>query len=390
MTEIRLVASEREQQQFMKLAQYCFNDEVGWTDFIFPLSEGDAVWGIFEGDQLLSGAISKAYGCNLFDEILPAAGISCVVTGPQNRNRGLVRQIMTRVIELDHDAGKVASLLYPFRFGFYEKFGYGWLGPAAMHEFDPNDVLVTEPPAGRFTWCTGSDEEMDGIQGVLAAWAKNYDLGLIPPRYPTERHAEALNRLKRRELLYYDATGECRGFAQLMLKSEKPFQTDLHLRRAAWDGPEAFRALLHFVWAHRNQCKKVLWWTARAVPVHLAVRELRLTRKDVFMWMGRPLNVKKVLERKYRREPFDGRIVLSVEDPVLTQNTGTYTIEGDAVSRRELTGENLLPFDLFSSLVFGSFGVEEAALAGLVPREWAQEAAQAFPANPTLYITEFF
>ncbi len=390
MTEIRPVGSEAEQQQYMKLAQYCFNDELGWTQFLFPLSEGDRAWGVFEGGRLLCGTISKAYGCHLFGDVVPAAGVSCVATGPENRNRGLVRQIMTRVIQLDHEAGKVVSVLYPFRFGFYEKFGYGSLGPAAMHEFDPKDVRFTEAPEGRFEWFTATDEEMASVQTVLGAWARSYDLGLLPPRYPRERHKEAIEQLKRKVFLYYGSDGRCRGYAQLTKKSESQFETNLFLRRMAWDGPEAFRALLYFVWTHRNQCRKVLWWTARAVPVQLAVRELRLTRKDVFMWMGRPLDVPKVLELKFRRQPSDGRIAFSVEDPILPHNTGTYVIEGDRVTQQGFSGENMLPFHLFSSLVFGGFGVEEAALAGLVPRDWAQEAAQAFPANPNIYLTEFF
>jgi predicted acetyltransferase len=390
MTEIRLVESEAEQQQFMKLAQYCFNDELGWTQFLFPLSEGDTAWGVFDDEQLLCGTISKAYGCHVFGQVVPASGISCVATGPENRNRGLVRQIMTRVIQLDRDAGKVVSILYPFRFGFYEKFGYGSLGPAAMQEFDPKDVRFTQAPEGRFEWFTATDEEMTSIQAVLGAWARDYELGLIPPRYPTEKQAESLEQLKRKVFLYYDSADRCRGYVQLAKKSESQFETDLLLRRMAWDGPEAFRALLHFIWTHRNQCRKVLWWTARTVPVHLAVRELRLTRKDVFMWMGRPLDVKTVLDMKFRRQPLDGRIEFSVEDPVLTHNTGTYVVEGDRVSQQRFSGENLLPFHLFASLVFGGFGVEEAALAGLVSHDWAQEAAQAFPANPNIYVTEFF
>ncbi len=390
MSNMRAVQSEGEQRQFMKLAQYCFSDELGWTQFIFPLPEGDRAWGVFEGDHLLSGSISKAYGCHLFGKVVRAAGISCVVTEPQSRNRGLVKQLMVRLIELDHEDGKVLSILYPFRFGFYEKLGYGSLGPAALHTFDPNDLRFTEPPEGKFLWFTGADEEMDAIHALLGRWARGYDLGLIPPRYPTQKHKEMLKQLKRQVFIYYDASGKCRGYVQLTLKTEKQFETKLHLRRAVWDGPEALRALLYFVWTHRDQCKEVLWWTARTVPVHLAVRELRLTRKDVFMWMGRPLDVKVVLEMKFRRQPFDGRIVFSVEDPVLRRNTATYVIEGDTVSQRELTGENELPFDLFSSLVFGGMSVEDAATAGLVDANWAKAAARAFPQSNNIYITEFF
>ena len=49
MEEVREIINKTEQQDFKKLAFYCFPLKKGWLEHLFPLAFGDTCWGVFKG-----------------------------------------------------------------------------------------------------------------------------------------------------------------------------------------------------------------------------------------------------------------------------------------------------------------------------------------------------
>jgi hypothetical protein len=68
------------------------------------------------------------------------AGIASVASHPSARRRGLVRQLLTRLLRQMRDQGCTVSALYPFRPSFYAKFGYVGLPRARKATFAPEGV----------------------------------------------------------------------------------------------------------------------------------------------------------------------------------------------------------------------------------------------------------
>ncbi|WP_067504072.1 enhanced intracellular survival protein Eis [Actinoplanes sp. TFC3] len=52
------------------------------------------------------------------------AGIATVVSHPEARRKGYVRQLLTQLLELSREQDRLVSALYPFRPSFYARFGY--------------------------------------------------------------------------------------------------------------------------------------------------------------------------------------------------------------------------------------------------------------------------
>jgi hypothetical protein len=69
--------------------------------------------------------------------------------------------------------------------------------------------------------------------------------------------------------------------------------------------------------------------------------------------MIRPLDVEQILKYKAAHTPAQEKISFSIEDPILSENNGTYTIEGNEVKKSPLPGRTEYPFIYFLPLSLG-------------------------------------
>jgi GNAT superfamily N-acetyltransferase len=155
--KIRLIAGETDENAFRKIARYCFNDLYGWIERIFPLSFGDRAWGSFSGNVLESGLIARAFESMVFGTWQKMSGIACVESLPEHRNKSNITALMNRALAEEKERGAVFSALYPFKFRFYEKFGYGYSGGFLNSTFAPDDLAI-QTPAGEFVPFGETDE----------------------------------------------------------------------------------------------------------------------------------------------------------------------------------------------------------------------------------------
>ncbi len=86
----------------------------------------------------------------------------------------------------------------------------------------------------------------------------------------------------------------------------------------------------------------------------------------------------------------NGSFSFSIKDEIIAENTSTYTIDGDKVNKQSNNSENFIPFEIFSSLLFGGISLEEALLAGFINFEPSGEAFKFFSFNRNIYLSEQF
>ena len=390
MQTIRLIENENDQKQASDLAAYCFVDETGLSKRIFPLGSADRFLGLFDGETLASAVLSKGFLSSLFGEVVPSSGISCVVSSPQYRNRNFVKLLLTKVIKEDYEKGKLFSALYPFLYRFYQKFGYGSLGPASFYTIDPRDIRLTGSPSGQFAPFLGTDKQLDDYYNIHNKWVQTYDFGIVLKKPSIEKFQDQCKFDKDNILLYYGMNGDCEGFIRFHLKTLQPFVIRFELRRIAWAHVEAFKALMHILWVHRNQCQEITWTAPLNVPINWITMEPRIDHKYTFLWMARPLNLQKLLSMKAEKNPINGKFTFSVKDEIIPENSGTYTIEGNTVVQESFQDKNTLTLDAFSSLLFGGISLKEALLAELVNYDFPAEAENFFSINRNIYISEWF
>lgn len=388
--EFRQIETESEQAQFIKLLDYCFKDEIGWTSRMFPLPPEDRAVGLFDGKELVAAMLAKGFTSHIFGETVPSNGIACVVTAPQHRNQRLIREILNSVLREEFEKGLLYSALYPFRFGFYQKFGYGSLGSVVAYIFDPMDIRLPDTVPGRIVPFDFSNRHLDDLFSVYNQWVQNFDFGIVRPKPSLEEFKRNLETDGVNVFLYYDEENECRGCIQLYFKTMRKFDIRMKVQTLAWTEPTALNALTHLLWSHRDQCRDIKWTPPPMLPMSWLTNEPRVEQYNNFSWMARPLHIQKLLEMKAALSPADEKITVSVQDEIINENTGTYLIEGLFVKKEPFREENVLSVHLFSSLLFGGLSLKQAKFAGLADMSGGEASEKFFALNRNIFLSEKF
>ncbi|MFZ5518884.1 MAG: GNAT family N-acetyltransferase [Candidatus Zhuqueibacterota bacterium] len=388
--EIRPIESGDARDQFVQWMDYCFKDETGWTQRMFPLPSEDRAVGLFDGDRLTAALLSKGFTSRIFGETVPSNGIACVVTAPQYRNQRHIRKLLSQTLHEEYERGAMFSALYPFQFGFYQKFGYGSLGPTVGYMLDPHAIRTPELPPGQMVPFNASARQLDELFEVYNHWVLNFDFGILRPKPTVEKFVQSLSFDKENVFLYYDENEVCQGFIQFYFNTQREYVVRLKVTSMAWNNAPAFQALLHFLWTHRDQCKDIKWTPPPALPLSWLTREPRIEQYTAFSWMARPLNVPELVRLKAEKLAETGRTTFSITDDVIPSNSGTYTIQGAEVIKEPFRERNVLPFHLFSSLLFGGISLDQAQLAGLVTASLDDMDGSFFAFNRNIYLSEKF
>ncbi|MCF7915620.1 MAG: GNAT family N-acetyltransferase [Spirochaetaceae bacterium] len=382
MSDVRVLESAEEFNRYRELVRYCFSDEFSQSAPIFSfIGNEDRGYGLFEQDRLETGIISRDFRANLWGQAIKLHGITYVASAPEARNKGHVRTLMNRILQDAYEAGYHASALYPFLFNFYAKFGYGTLGALHSYRFTPEDIqpdLISQV-AGTFEPLISGREELDKpdmidlfsqrfaeAQQVYNGWAENYSLGIELP-LTAEQQRRYLGSQNEQAYLYRNLEGQAVGYLQYKMRPVGEDNVRIEVQRFAYLTAEGFRGLMSFLARHRNQCLEVVLRTSRDVPVHLLMEEPRIKLAAESTWMARPLKVKELLIMRIKQTGYSGTLRFSLQDPVIDENTATYTINSGELSIGAFTGENEISFESFSSLLFGAYSWQELALAGRVP-----------------------
>lgn len=83
-------------------------------------------WGAFDddGETLMAQIAAKDYRSYLGGKALGTLGIAGVSTLPEYRRNGCIRAVFARLFQMAPERGWALSMLYPFSYEYYRKFGY--------------------------------------------------------------------------------------------------------------------------------------------------------------------------------------------------------------------------------------------------------------------------
>lgn len=345
-----------------------------------------ASWGAF-----VDGALAAQMACLPFEmrydgQWVPMGGIAGVATLPEHRRRGAVRRLFDAVFPAMRAAGQAFSVLYPFSFSYYRKFGY-----EAVYRVNrltiPCARLDGLPTLGHARLLEPS-EPLDALQGVYER--ANADRNLALRREETrwrEKHLPADPwREKRYVYLGTDAQGEPCAYA-VLAPEDAPEGRLLRVRDWAAVGADGIRAVFGLLAAHRAHYRAVAIDAPADLRIDVLLDEYDgvICRTD-WSTMVRVVDVEAAL-RLTRWSPRAGRIVLRVHDDLLAWNNAAFAITfGERHSVERSTDAPDLDVDIraLAQLLFGMVTLDEptaALLSGLAIAPTANRAllTAAFP-----------
>ncbi|WP_028974654.1 GNAT family N-acetyltransferase [Spirochaeta cellobiosiphila] len=353
---INAITSESAIEQYKRMAKYCFVDTTGWTDTCYPLpKDKDIGFGLFDGETLTSAVINRRYNVHLYGVEKKLCGISGVISLPEVRQQGGIRQIMTHLLKEAVQNGDQLSALYPFKYGFYEKFGYGYLGGLRQIIFSPSS-LVRQDFKGSSGYYHNTKQEWEDIKTVIRRWSTFYNFAAHWDDLSKDSYERQLKESNHYAYLIYNSRREPCAYLQFaLLDRGAKGGSSLKLHKASWTGQDGWSGLVDFLGRHRDQCESIEWIDSGYSPIIHELKEPRADWKQFGSWMARPLDVRDILESYIQYYQFKGNLSFSLQDPVLKQNTGTYIISKGTL---DFKPEELKAYEMtlsrFSSLLFGS------------------------------------
>lgn len=134
-------------QEMLELAKYAFNKPVtGGDSAFFALLDFAKPYLHYEDDLLTSMMIDIPFNVYWREQQLKMSGIGYVATYPEYRGKGAIRELMTKLLRDEYQAGTALSYLAPFSYQFYEKFGYAYTFDQKNYE-----IAMRDFPKGRLT-----------------------------------------------------------------------------------------------------------------------------------------------------------------------------------------------------------------------------------------------
>jgi predicted acetyltransferase len=232
-----------------------------------------------ENGQALAGLAAYRMRQNVRGLVHDMAGVASVASHPSARRRGLVRELLERLLRQMREEGSAVSVLYPFRPSFYARFGFVGVPRHRTATFAPEGLghlIRAELPGEveRLTMADGFDAYGEMTRRLLEA-----------------RHGFSIFDATRAELFRSDqvwlavarAGGEVAGVVRYRITE---YGADLLAEDLLTTGPLGRALLLQFFARHVDQVARVtvtigtdevpeLWGTDLAVTTEGRVNHPR-------------------------------------------------------------------------------------------------------------------
>ena len=346
-----------------------------------------------DGRSVSRGTILR-YGLHLNGAELKAFGIGGVGTDPEYRRMGLVRQFLAKAFALAEEEGCAATVLHPFSFAYYRKFGFERVADHRILEF-PVRALDFVPRYEKFKRCSSADAaELNTVYNTFAA-GRN----IIFAR--SNGYGWPLEHISQKVYLSRDESGAADAY--IIFETETPLYVNhianavLHVREFGFTTPAALDKLLGFMRMFDGQVETVILHnTAMAPEVELRLRHYTHTKITIVPdLMVRIHDVEAVL-KAVRYPVAAGRFTVRVTEPENTSHsaaktTGVWlvTYENGTAQVTRLADDAVCDLEAdipaFTRLLFGyeSYGADAARyMPGVVLHDDCADFFRAFPNRP--------
>ncbi|MBO6014846.1 MAG: GNAT family N-acetyltransferase [Oscillospiraceae bacterium] len=321
----------------------------------------EETWGLFsDQDRLVSAVITSPLRLSFAGEEISARELHMVGSLPEVRGGGNIRRLVEAILKRSAERGELFATLMPFSAAFYRKFGFERCSALLRQRFP-----IGQLAGFRCDWDmrrVESQADVDELKNLYISLAGRRNLAELRPEdfwvYHGSGEYGERNFWEKGKVLYTyllaDGQGKSRGYLRFMFEegANGPFIGEMNVTELMYDGPEALRNLLGFVYGLRAKITHVRLSSPEFLDFSVLLPECGEVERSIEGgMMARITDVPRVLERLPL--PDACCFTLEVKDSFLPGNSGIYRISREKgrtfVSRTEgpadltLTQETLVP-----------------------------------------------
>ena len=392
--EIRKL-KEEDREERIKLMRYAFETSKNtYGKLVMDKYPINWYYGAFEKDTMVATAGIIPYDIIMRSRDFKMHGVAWVASKPEYRNRGTVREIMIRMFKNMHDSNIPVSVLYPFKFSFYEMLGYKLVDEHVFYQFRISDINYRKTNYHMKEVVRIGDDIRNVYDKIVAKFdyiAKrptiDYWVGHYKGNY---------------KFICYSGDQPIGYIIITFLKEEdewiKSSKKTILIREVFWLDQEAKQTIFNFLWSHRDQRKYI----AGAFPANENIIDLlktpRIVKRTILdNSMLRIIDVKTILENlEYPLSDFS--LTFHIHDEFCPWNNGFFTLNSKDKKITVEFNESLekvidiqIDISYFSQLVAGFRTVSDLLEFGFITvnNEKLEVLQKIFPKTNN-YLHDFF
>jgi len=210
----------------------CFGDGEPFLSWNFSRNydpNDTLVW--VEGGEVVATLQMQTKNISFGGNVIPGNYIFGIATLPEFRNRGIARELLIQAFREARERGHVVSLLIPFSYRFYEKFGY-----EMCYKLVKSTIKKEySSPGDKYGHIMKSDYTIADLQNVYRKFCEPLDGWIV--RSDNEFRLileDVLNNGNGRCIACYDReSGECVGYAIGRIEGKKFFAYEMAYRNGS-------------------------------------------------------------------------------------------------------------------------------------------------------------
>ncbi|MBS3742074.1 MAG: GNAT family N-acetyltransferase [Candidatus Cloacimonetes bacterium] len=354
--------TKKDTEGYKELFVYCFNmKEDDARQYAKTCLECGKSIGVEENDRLVSAMAYYPYEANIHNTKMNMAGVTGVVTAPEARNRGYVREQLIYLQNLMRRKNLPISYLEPFKYSYYEKFGW----TAASQSLS---VVIKVDNIRKI------DEKFEFVKIEKPNANDFFEIG---QKFSSLFHGCSYrNKCLWKNSIFYSYYGKKNNFYIIKNDGEDIAYVGLHFNRIknefqvnmsvidyGFKNYKGIQGLFSFFKTHRDQCRFV----QIALPVNFDLYHFSPFRpKKIKLNFDKMFKVVDVKNAMLQLKPskninFDLKINIT-KDNICPENTGEFSfkIKGGKISECN-NSKNFLEGDInnFSKLFIGKSSIKK-------------------------------
>ncbi len=355
-------AKPQDKEHIKEIWHYCFGDKDPFLSWYFDVKykENNTLI-VYEDEKPVSSLQILPYKLYFQGQEIDISYIVGVDTLPEARGKGYVKGLLKESIKVMNDRGHIISILLPFKYEFYTKYGWETCYYHKRYEIKPTAL-----------------EPMINQYGRLRPISFQKDTGLmmqIYRKFTKQKHGYIARNWEDWKCILDDLlmsgekgyiiegnSGIAEGYILYKIKDKV-----LNIYEMAYRHHEAYRGLLWFAYSHSAQVDKITW---KAPADDLTYAFLNPPKQSVQLEpfvMARVVNVEAVLRllTKDMNNPINFSI--HIEDSFAEWNCGTFYLDNNGIRKCDAEEADIrCSINIFTQLVMGFISPEQAYHLGLI------------------------
>jgi predicted acetyltransferase len=325
--------------------------------------------------------------------VVNMAGVGGVISLPEERNKGYVKEIFKYCFQEMRDNKQWVSFLYPFSNEYYRKFGYEACLSKTKYTIPLNSFKVFKADGNVKLYSPETD--YNHIKILYDSFTADKNLAVSRDECLWNRHiGEDPYKNNIYTYVWYNSEDKPMGYVTFKCQKRQDFGADMQVKELIWLSGQALIGIFSFLSGFTPNYRDFIWETTESYNLELLLPEPTHVRTETYSsGMNRIVDLIEVLKLKHCPEG-EGTLAFEVQDDFLEWNNGVFVVSwkdgGVQVEKRYCEADLSCSIQIMTQLLTGYTSIDDYLLMDkMVVHKNNRLLSSYFKTRP-LYLNESF